>query len=135
MKIFRTSSQPLKNNAGLAAVLLLGLVVLFQILVPAQWAFHCRFHQWTGLPCPTCGATRCLRMILHGEIGAAWKMQPLVFSASFLLGGLAAYSMLASIFKWRVLRVHFESRTEQRLAAALVAVLFIGNWVYLILKG
>ena len=37
---------------------------------PATHAFYpvCRFHQLTGLNCPSCGATRAIYALLHGRL-------------------------------------------------------------------
>jgi Protein of unknown function (DUF2752) len=40
---------------------------------------HCVFHDLTGLPCVTCGMTRCGIQFFHGSFQTAWKWNPLVF--------------------------------------------------------
>ena len=41
----------------------------------------CPFHAWTGLYCPGCGSTRALYSLLHGDIGHALAMNPLLVIA------------------------------------------------------
>lgn len=41
----------------------------------------CAWHQLTGLPCPTCGATRCVRFLTQGAWQAALLINPFVFFA------------------------------------------------------
>ncbi len=52
----------------------------------------CLFHSITGLPCPTCGATRAVLALSHLDLAGAAAMNPLAAlgAAGFVLGGLAA---------------------------------------------
>jgi len=56
-----------------AAALGIGATVFF--FNPTTHAFYpgCRFHQWTGLNCPGCGATRALYALLHGNFSTAFR--------------------------------------------------------------
>src|SRR5688572_15343005 len=54
----------------------------------------CIWREMTGVPCPSCGATRCARAIVSGSLGTAFVMNPLIFTA--LLGTLL-YNAYASI--------------------------------------
>src|SRR5437868_4607634 len=38
----------------------------------------CYLHEWTGLHCPGCGATRALHHLAHGRILTALRFNPLV---------------------------------------------------------
>lgn len=65
-----------------------GLLVLF-FFNPTTHGFYpvCQFHQWTGLNCPGCGATRSLYALLHGHISLAWRDNALfVFCLVFAAG-------------------------------------------------
>ena len=55
---------------------------------PRQYHFYptCFFHQTTGLLCPGCGALRALHQLLHGQLSAAFRLNPvLVVSLPLLL--------------------------------------------------
>src|SRR2546428_13380851 len=52
----------------------------------------CIFHEITGLPCVTCGMTRCAIQFFHGHFLAALKWNPLVFTA---LCGVMAFDLYA----------------------------------------
>ncbi len=41
--------------------------------------WKCPFAVVTGLPCPTCGVTRAVRLALHGDFAGATRMHPLWF--------------------------------------------------------
>lgn len=61
---------------GAWVVLLITLIALerwMNIETPA-----CLFKRATGFPCPTCGSTRAMESLLHGHIGAAISLNPLI---------------------------------------------------------
>lgn len=43
------------------------------------WYPQCVFHALTGLDCPGCGITRALHHLLHGRIGEAFALNPMIF--------------------------------------------------------
>ena len=50
----------------------------------------CPFHYLTGWYCPGCGSLRAIHQLLHGNVRAAWAMNPLsVVLFPFLAYGLA----------------------------------------------
>jgi hypothetical protein len=71
-------------SAGLAACLIL------YFFAPSQYAFYpkCVFHAMTGLLCPGCGSLRALHSLLHGELGAAWRLNPLLIVLLPVAGGM-----------------------------------------------
>ncbi len=71
-----------------------GSVVLF-VLEPGQSAFlpGCPFRRLTGLTCPGCGTTRGLHQLLHGNLSAAFQLNPfLILALPFLLFVLLNYT-------------------------------------------
>jgi hypothetical protein len=74
-------------------------VYLF-IFEPGKSGFFplCPFRALTGLTCPGCGTTRCLHQLLHGNIIAAFKFNPLFFVAlPFLFWALARFTNSAIV--------------------------------------
>ena len=62
------------------------LFVLF-VFNPAGSSFYppCPFHKLTGLYCPGCGSLRAMHQLLHGNLPAAFSLNPLmVLSLPFL---------------------------------------------------
>src|SRR4029450_5129901 len=64
-------------------------VIWFASLTAAAYAFifepgktgffpACTFRSLTGLACPGCGSTRALHQLLHGHIGNAFVLNPLL---------------------------------------------------------
>jgi Protein of unknown function (DUF2752) len=69
-------------------------VVLF-LLEPGKSAFlpACPFRALTGFTCPGCGTTRGLHQLLHGNLGAAFQLNPLmILTLPFLLYALLNYT-------------------------------------------
>lgn len=67
-------------------VLLLGGLAVYWIN-PAEGGIFpsCFLHEWTGLLCPGCGTTRSLHQLLHGNLWAAFCLNPLLISFMPLL--------------------------------------------------
>ena len=71
---------------------LVGVIVL-RVFDPATSGIFppCPFHYLTGLYCPGCGSLRAIHQLLHGNLQAAWAMNPLaVLLLPFVGYGLAA---------------------------------------------
>jgi len=65
---------------------------------PAAWVPVCLFHRFTGVPCPTCGATRCVKALLCGDWGVAIALQPLI--AAMIVAGALLASVVAGPGAW-----------------------------------
>lgn len=68
------------NRAITVAVGALGLTAAAWSLFdagPVGWLPRCVFHQLTGLHCPGCGMTRATFAVLHGQLGLAFRCNPL----------------------------------------------------------
>ena len=57
------------------------LLALFIDPVRAPWLPACPLHEWTGLYCPGCGATRAMHQLVHGHLAAAFRLNPLAILA------------------------------------------------------
>jgi hypothetical protein len=91
----------------------------------------CVFHQLTGLPCLTCGMTRCGIEFFHGHFFAALKWNPLVFA---LLCGVVAFDLYALVtlaMRGPRLRIVFRQVERKYARGVIVAVLAL-NWFYLV---
>jgi hypothetical protein len=64
---------------GLSAAIA-AMVVLY-LFDPATAGFYpvCALYEATGLQCPGCGGLRALHQLTHGNLAAAWQLNPLVF--------------------------------------------------------
>jgi len=93
----------------------------------------CPLHAVTGIPCPTCGATRAVGALIQGEFGVAIILNPLMTA---LLLGVALYVCYAAVVVLgRLPRLRWEpfTKTEANLARLAAMVLLAANWIYLLL--
>lgn len=65
-----------KRRAALA-----WLVTLGAVLAVLAIGWRCPVLLLTGVPCPTCGMTRAVRLALHGDLAGATHVHPLVWLA------------------------------------------------------
>jgi hypothetical protein len=86
--IARSRTAPTRR-LPLAALLAGGAVcaLVFRSANPYGHSFlpPCPIHALTGLYCPGCGSTRALYSLLHGNVGQALAMNPLLVIASPLV--------------------------------------------------
>jgi hypothetical protein len=77
-----------------------GILAVVYFFNPSAHGFYpvCQFHQWTGLNCPGCGATRALYALLHGNFSTA------LHDNALLVLGLAATAARGGWFALNHLR-------------------------------
>jgi hypothetical protein len=92
---------------------------------------RCAFYEITGLPCVTCGTTRCGIQFFHAHFLAAAKWNPLVFA---FLCGVTAFDLYAfAVLVTRAPRLRIcwpAAKTFGRVS--LIAALGL-NWIYLLM--
>jgi hypothetical protein len=89
----------LRNHRMPAAMFLLGgaAIVLLRVFDPATSGVFppCPVRYLTGLYCPGCGSLRAMHALLHGELGRAWAMNPLmIVMLPFIIYGLVSAALL-----------------------------------------
>ena len=90
----------------------------------------CFFHAVSGLACPTCGVTRSLVLLAHGNLRKALSMNPL-FATIFVLALIYFfYCIIRRILLFPRVKPLVTS-AEERLIIVFVWVLFAANWAYL----
>ena len=114
---------------GVSTATLAASAIWFGLRLP--WP-GCAFHDLTGVPCLTCGATRSAVEFLHGHFHAALLFNPLVFASlwAMLLFDLYAFAVLAT--RAPRLRVRDWTGTEKGLLRVLVVAAVLSNWAYLL---
>src|ERR1700741_336490 len=93
------SLAELRNHRMLTATFLLGVagIILLRVFDPATSGVFppCPVRYLTGLYCPGCGSLRALHALLHGELGRAWAMNPLMMvMLPFIIYGLVSAALL-----------------------------------------
>lgn len=92
----------------------------------------CPIKSWTGLPCPSCGATRAVLALVAMDPWSAWTLNPLMTLAlvGFVVGGVIA----AGCALMDVPLPALPRRLPMGVRMATVA-LWVANWVYLVATG
>ena len=94
----------------------------------------CVFHQLIGLPCVTCGMTRCTIQFFHGHFVAALKWNPLVFTALCGVMAFVLYAFATLATRGPRLRISFSTRRAKTFARVSIILAFALNWIYLLLQ-
>ena len=98
---------------------------LFDIIPP------CMFHEITGIPCPTCGATHCGYYLSRAQFIPAFVSNPFIF---FLFIGLVLWggNTLAGLVLNKNIKFILTVK-ESRIIRILLILSLPLNWIYLIL--
>jgi hypothetical protein len=93
---------------------------------------ECPFFRLTGIPCLTCGGTRCLISFSDMSLEASFFYNPLIMVS---IVGLVFFS-LAVLVGWLFeIRLAFIMNERDRfLFRASIAAAIIANWVFLIIR-
>ncbi len=112
---------------SLGAFLGLGLWLSARLPTP-----QCAFHSLTGLPCPTCGATRAAWQFLHGHFAASFRFNPLAFLAYCGIVVFDLYALVALLLRAPRLRLIHFTPNERIFFRSLAVALIAANWLYLL---
>lgn len=142
------ASRPFDVSIVILPLLLFGFLLArfaapFFKLLPA-----CTFRQVTGVPCPSCGATRAGLALAQGDLLVALSNNPLVVIGLSILFGWSVYRVFerwsGKIFSNRlsqkvtkILGAYFEStkfERRQRLRWLVIGTMAM-NWLYLIVTA
>lgn len=98
----------------------------------------CLFRWLTGVPCPACGSTRALRVLLQGDVAQAFLINPNGIVLAVLLVGVPV-GLLADAVRRRatlyVLFCRIDTTLRRRMWFVAGAVLVLLNWIWNIYKG
>ena len=108
----------------------LGLAAAW-LTVGLPWP-RCVFHEITGLPCATCGMTRCGIQFFHGQFLAALKWNPLVFALLCALTAFDLYAFATLATRGPRLRICFCTQAAKTFVRVAVIAALVLNWIYLL---
>jgi len=109
------------------------LLVLAVAWLPPLLALapDCVFKGLTGIPCPTCGSTRSVVHLAHGEISAALILNPL--AALCMIAAISYFFSSVVTFIFGLPRITLTlSDKEQNIARMGALVLLLMQWGYLV---
>jgi hypothetical protein len=107
----------------------LGLAAVW-LTIGLPWP-HCAFHEITGLPCVTCGMTRCGMQFFHGHFLAALKWNPLMFAVLCGVMVFDLYALAVVVMRTPRLRVAVGHAQKKYLRGIVLGALVL-NWIYLL---
>ncbi len=112
--------------------------IVFIILIAGRFlpvlvfAPSCVFKTLTGLSCPTCGSTRCVVFLAHGNIASAFFMNPLIAAVAMAALFFLPYSLFTLVFNMPRIGVTL-SENEKNQLRMLAVLLVLANWLYLVI--
>ncbi len=113
---------------GVLAAVAVGLLHLDALPITV-----CFFKLATGFPCATCGTTRALGRLFHGDVAGAFGMNPLAAAGALALLPWAAADLLL-MTRRKALRLELGPAGARAARVALVAAVVV-NWAYLVAAG
>jgi len=92
----------------------------------------CWFRRLTGVPCPTCGATRSALLLAHGDLMGALRHNPLIFACYAGTIILNLYCAGVLLFQFPRLRLAGLPSNVKHCLCILVLAAVALNWLYLL---
>lgn len=122
---------PLLPVYALVSLFSIGAAFAVTRLPLADSPILCPLLAFSGIPCPTCGATRALAALATGDLPAALALNPLIAVTAGLLllaGSVSAFRRLdrRPAYRWVL------DPREKHLLRHLIIILCAANWIYLI---
>jgi Protein of unknown function (DUF2752) len=115
---------------GGIALLMLGVGRLLPVL---SYAPDCVFKGLTGIPCPTCGSTRSVVHLAHGDILSALAMNPL--TTLCLMAAIAYFISSLMSMAFDLPRINFLlADKEKNVMRAGAVMILLAQWAYLIVQ-
>jgi hypothetical protein len=113
-------------SISMGGVLFAGLWLKLGLPWPLCW-----FHQLTGEPCATCGATRSAIAFCRADWLGSLHWNPLAFAAYCAIAAFDVYAVIVLVGHRRRVRVLFTA-AEKNALRILVVTLVLLNWGYLL---
>jgi hypothetical protein len=125
----RAGAVPLGGLFGVITAL--GCAVVGLLSLDRLGSTFCLFRLATGLPCPTCGATRVLGRLARLDLAGALVMNPLMAAGALglLVWGLADFVLLPTK---RALRLALPAAWHAKVRILAVLALLL-NWAFLLI--
>jgi hypothetical protein len=112
----------------------IALLALFagRFLPVLALAPSCMFKSLTGVPCPTCGATRSIVFLSQGDVVSAFTMNPLIVACVLSAVLYLPYSLFTLVFDRPRIDVALSEKEKDRIRA-MALLLILLNWMYLVI--
>ena len=98
----------------------------------------CIFRKVTGFPCPSCGTTRAVQLLLQGNVLASLQMNPFGILVAIIMTIVPLWIAFDLIFKRDTFYQAYkktEATIRIKWIAAILILLVILNWIWNIYKN
>lgn len=98
----------------------------------------CLFKHITGIPCPSCGSTRSILTLIHGDILNALLWNPLGILLALILAGFPfwmLYDLLSRKPTLWIVYTQAELYLKRKWIAIPAILVILVNWIWNIHKG
>jgi len=112
--------------ALLLIAMVVGLCLYFGHPTEYAWLPTCPFRVWTGLLCPGCGTLRSTHYFLNGQLGVAFRCQPLLISLAPILILLVG-KMLCENWRNTPITLPFERQLYWLILIAIILFFVLRN--------
>jgi hypothetical protein len=92
----------------------------------------CVFKSLTGVPCPTCGATRSIVFLSQGDFVSAFTMNPLIAACALSAVIYLPYSFFTLVFNRPRIGVALSEKEKDRIRTTILLLVLV-NWLYLVI--
>lgn len=130
IKLKKRTFRDVQTGIIYGLIALLGLFLSLFVPNLQNYIPACLFRQWSGLPCPSCGATRTGIFASHLQLWEAFTTNPLFFSIYSLLFLWAMNSIAGWLFKRNISIMLTDKERKIIYITALASIPL--NWIYLI---
>ena len=114
-------------------VLAVGLVAGCVALAHVFGLTLCPLKRLLGVPCPTCGTTRAVVLLLRGDVCGAFALQPLAMAVAVLLAPALAVARV--VVGGARLKRRFAALARRPLFWWIVVLAVLANWCHVIAQG
>ena len=113
-------------------------VILNEVISLSNGIGVCLFKKATSIPCPSCGSTRAVMLLIDGKVFQAILYNPiglLIFSIMLTLPFWIVYDLLAK--KTSLLKFYkkMEAIMNKKIFFVPFIILVLSNWIWNICKG
>ena len=109
------------------------IVAAGRFLPVLSLAPDCVFRGLTGVPCPSCGATRSMVHLSHGLVLSAFAMNPLTTLCLISAVAWFSASIVSAVLDLPRIGIILTTAEKQIVRAGAVILLF-AQWAYLVIR-
>ncbi len=127
---------------GLMTVFCVAGYTWLYLHIDKSWSTHvgtvCILKRTTGIPCPSCGSTRSILSLLHGDLVAALLWNPfgyLIFAGLLIVPFWMMHDVIRKQRTLLTVYQNMESLLQRRIVTWPLVIMVLLNWCWNIYKG